>query len=493
MKPKRDIFAWYHPGLRVLWCLVLAGLFNEDRAVGRTTLYDGSEQMAKSTQERAAYHREAFLSWARRTAVPLPASPEEPLGERAQAALDRMLAGKRFAFLGEPDHFILEKYPFRLLFIQYLLERGWRHVGMETGRSVGWRVDRYLETGDASHLQDEPPPSPLDVAIHNKVLEFVDAHEENSFPEQLRQISERRAPGTARLHYWGYDLDVGVPLGSLKPIQWLLEGHAGSQVHELLSALDRLGGLSTDEQLAQIEAIQNRLTASADIAPEGTLSEFQSWLAFLHDSVAVEKRPRMNQDLRGHRLWRTERERSMMRYVDTIVGALDPEEKLILMGHYGHLSKDGSHLYFRPQLSTFWGFRSWLRALGYEAFSRLTRYPMDAGLQDGSVGSHLHERFPGQVLSLWMLYGQGSLMTPKGPRTVRLRSDTAESLLAQVGDRFLLPLNDVDPQARAILSHANIRSSGGLCISADLTAQADALYFVRDVRAEQELVTVANE
>jgi hypothetical protein len=94
-----------------------------------------------------------------------------------------------------------------------------------------------------------------------------------------------------------------------------------------------------------------------------------------------------------------------------------------------------------------------------------------------SVGAHLHRRFPGQVLSIWMLYGQGSLMTPKGPRTVRLCDDTVESLLAQVGDRFLLPLNDVNP-------HANIRLMEGSYVSTDLTAQADALYFVGEVSAE---------
>jgi hypothetical protein len=135
-------------------------------------------------------------------------------------------------------------------------------------------------------------------------------------------------------------------------------------------------------------------------------------------------------------------------------------------------------------LSRFWGWRSWLRALGYEAFSRLTRCPLDIGGQDGSVGSHLHECFPGEVLSIWMLYGQGTLMMPAGPRTVRLHGDTVESLLARVGDRFLLPLNDVDPQAKAILSNANLRSSWGFYASADLTAQADAIYFVRDVNAD---------
>jgi hypothetical protein len=115
-----------------------------------------NQKMSSSREHTAAWHRDAFLSWARRAAIPLPVSPEKSLGERTQAMLDRMPAGKRFAFLGEPDHFILEKYPFRLLLTHYLLERGWRHVGMETGRSVGWRVDRYLETADAANLHFHP-------------------------------------------------------------------------------------------------------------------------------------------------------------------------------------------------------------------------------------------------------------------------------------------------------------------------------------------------
>ena len=80
---------------------------------------------------------ESFLLWAKRSALPLPATPEEPFGESAQAVLDRLLEGKRFVFLGEPDHFIVEKYPFRLTLTRFLFARGWRHASMETGRSVG--------------------------------------------------------------------------------------------------------------------------------------------------------------------------------------------------------------------------------------------------------------------------------------------------------------------------------------------------------------------
>jgi len=170
-----------------------------------------------------------------------------------------------------------------------------------------------------------------------------------------------------------------------------------------------------------------------------------------------------------------------MQSLDAIVDGLSGDEKLILLGHNVHLSKDAANLQFHPQFSNFWGLWSWLRAWGYRMYFKLAGWPTS---MSDSVGTHLHRRFPGQVLSIWMLYGQGSLMAPKGPRIVRLHGDTVESLLAQVGDRFLLPLNDVDPQARTILSHANVRLMEGSYASTDLTAQADALYFVKDVKAE---------
>ena len=170
-----------------------------------------------------------------------------------------------------------------------------------------------------------------------------------------------------------------------------------------------------------------------------------------------------------------------MQSLDAIVDGLRHDDKLILLGHNVHLSTDAANLHFHPQFSSFWGLRSWVRAWGYRLYFKLAGWSTNMG---DSVGAHLQRRFPGQVLSVWMLYGQGSLMAPKGPRTVRLHSDTVESLLAQVGDRFLLPLNEVDPQAKAILSHANVRSAGGSYACTDLTAQAEAIYFVRDVKAE---------
>jgi hypothetical protein len=285
----------------------------------------------------------------------------------------------------------------------------------------------------------------------------------------------------------GFDLDLGVSLGSIKPIELLLKKHThNTQIQGILGLLNRLTELSTDQQLAQVEAIQGDLVAQTNVMTEAlgheTFEELQSWLCFLHDSITAEKRPRMKQDPRGHRLWRAERERAMMRYLDRIVDGLDADDKVILMGHNGHLSKDVANLFNHPQQSLFWGVRSWFRSLGYGMWAKIHRCPLD--WHGGSVGTHLHQRFPGKVFTIWAFYGHGQLMGPNGPMNICLHADTIESLLAQVGDRFLLPLDNIDPDAQAILANANFRWAVGRYASGDLTAQADAIYFIKNITAE---------
>jgi hypothetical protein len=63
------------------------------------------------------------------------AIPIELDGERGSiepfAVLDDVAARARIAFIGEMDHFIAEKYDYRLLCIRYLASRGWRWFGEE--------------------------------------------------------------------------------------------------------------------------------------------------------------------------------------------------------------------------------------------------------------------------------------------------------------------------------------------------------------------------
>lgn len=75
------------------------------------------------------------------------------------AVLDDLAAAARVAYLVEMDHFVHEKYEFRLLLIRYLASRGWRWFGEELEPYEGDRLDRYLRTGDESLLapEDQPP------------------------------------------------------------------------------------------------------------------------------------------------------------------------------------------------------------------------------------------------------------------------------------------------------------------------------------------------
>lgn len=434
----------------------------------------------------SAANKQAFIEWARRVAIPMPTSPESQWSHETQSAFQRMIDGRRFVFLGEPDHFLLEKFSYRLAFIRQLFQHGWRHIGMEMGRSMGWRFDRYLETADRDFLDRSPMKEDYDYRrSFGGMYDFIERHE-SEFQEEIIGLNESRPAGTPRVCYFGFDFDLGSPLAAVEPILELLADHQhDDQVRDVVVRLRQLDGLETHQQLNQLEAICNLLADQRqqfiDSLGESRFRCIGSWMRTLRFSVASVNRPRYDQDQSGHRIWRAEREKMMMEHLDAQVASCLPEDKFILLSHNGHLSKDARNVYSRPQRSTFWGYRSWLRYTAYRLNEIVTRRPLD--LYGGSIGSHIHRRFPGQVFAIWMLYGEGQLMGRRGPIDIRLHTDTVESLLAQVGEHFLLPLHQVDRAARAVLACANFRSASGYYGSADLTSQADALYFVREVSA----------
>src|ERR1700722_15039415 len=95
-------------------------------------------------------------SWASEHAIrlELPIRSErnfEPLG-----ALDTAISTKRIVYLGEPDHFIHEKYDYRLLMLGYLVSRGWKHIGEEMGVVDGHRIYQFLASGDSDFLDRVP-------------------------------------------------------------------------------------------------------------------------------------------------------------------------------------------------------------------------------------------------------------------------------------------------------------------------------------------------
>jgi hypothetical protein len=94
----------------------------------------------------------AFKEWAAAHAIlldPLDGFTADP---EKLSILDAALEGKRIVFLGEQDHFVHEKYDYRMIVARYLFSRGWRWFGEEMGWSDGIRVDKYLASGNAEIL-----------------------------------------------------------------------------------------------------------------------------------------------------------------------------------------------------------------------------------------------------------------------------------------------------------------------------------------------------
>jgi hypothetical protein len=122
----------------------------------------------------------------------------------AFATLDERADNARVAFIVEMDHFIHEKYDFRLLCIRYLASRGWRWFGEELDHRQGERIDSFL-TGD-------PEPTLLDAIDEPEwytsgVLSTnTDRYPKAAFDAEQRRFHEavRRCVPDAR--WFGFDI-----------------------------------------------------------------------------------------------------------------------------------------------------------------------------------------------------------------------------------------------------------------------------------------------
>jgi hypothetical protein len=75
------------------------------------------------------------------------------------SVLDELADAADVAFVVEMEHFVHEKYEFRLMCVRYLASHGFTWFGEEIQPSWGERTNRYLETGDES-LLDIPDEAP---------------------------------------------------------------------------------------------------------------------------------------------------------------------------------------------------------------------------------------------------------------------------------------------------------------------------------------------
>jgi hypothetical protein len=295
-------------------------------------------------------------------------------GERGSiepfAVLDDLAANATVAYLVEMDHFIAEKYDFRLLCIRYLASRGWTWFGEEIPADRGQRYEQYLRTGDDTLLDtvDEPPWFTTGILANDRQPDDALDAAQRRFLQAVRRVAPE-------VRWFGFDADS-------RNTDYLALANAATTYEELGPAMAR-------------------------------------------------------------------REEVMHEHVASIVDA-HPGEKVALLAGSLHLMKDDD----------------------------LVRSPsVGAGPGGGavrSIGHHVaHELAKGEVLSIWLLHGEGTSANPWLPPPGRLAPQAGTfdaELLARVGEPCLVRV-DRDHHRRSVTQMHNT------VLHCRFTEQVDAIVF----------------
>jgi len=377
---------------------------------------------------------------------------------RRLSILDSPLAGKRFAYIGESDHFIHEKYAYRLLMLNYLASRGFTHLGEEFGASDGTRIDRFIATGDESQLEriamfgysgairqdrdDRPSGILRDSFDSYPVTQF--AAEQKRFAHGLRRIGMR---------FFGFDIDA-LPGGGYEDLAGILASMpADSTTDAIRTKLERVPGETIDHEIARLDEALQLIDAGA------RLSALRHPATCLRDSFDYVRLTYPAKTFDALNPGMAYRERFMHRQVDHALEQMRATDKLALMSHNMHLC----------------------RAPDAVAGSGAVAGP--GGKTDPPLGAWMASRFPAEIFSVWMLIGRGtdSQPFPSLSNKIREKSGTLNAILGEIGGCFLLPIDASDSRARLLTETVEIMHDANGGTRTAIAKQADAIFFVRDV------------
>ncbi len=417
-----------------------------------------------------------FVAWAKANAVPF--EPAEDINHSVEklSFLDRLLLDKRVVYLGEEDHWVHEKYEYRCLLLRYLFSRGWRYVGEELGWSDGVRIDRYLAAGDRSALErvatygyrgdirpdreDSATGILKDTAQNYPVQAFKAG--QIRFAEFLRGFNESVLKEENRIRFFGLDVNSAAG-GGYRDIEELLgPAFYSAGLAQLKKMLDRVPGETMEQEMGRLDRVLHAL--------EDEKAKLMEWMgeacfAFLHQGILA-----MRDSLGYYRLANTAtgykelnkamaaREELMCRHADFVLSQMKPGDKLVLMGHNRHLSKD----------------------IG--SITKMAGSPPGGKLVP-SLGTYLNRRLPGQVFSIWMLHERGKSAQPftNLADEYTVKPGSLNAILSRAGSRYLLPTAASAPEARLLHSKTDIVGLYNIPFRAAIAGQADAVFFIREV------------
>jgi erythromycin esterase-like protein len=417
-----------------------------------------------------------FKAWASEQALSLTPTDSADYDVENLAFLDEKLEGKRVAFLVEMNHFIHEKYDFRLLLIRYLVSRGWRFIGEELSWTDGVQVDRYLADGDASHLDrvttygyrdcvradrnDEPTGILKDSADSYPQAEL--RAEQIRFAESLRRLNVNQ-PGSERLRFFGFDVDY-TPGGGYEDLEEMLSPFVDDPVvKSVRDLLVRVPRETLEQEILRlsrgVRSIEENEKPLAELLGTKAYSRLLRSATTLRDSFDYIRiaHPAKNYEALNEAM--AFREMVMHRQVEYVLNNLASDDKVILMAGSLHLMKD----------------------------DRKVKAPgVGAGPGGGSLPSIGHfvsqNLAPDQVFSAWMLYdhGQDNQPFPDLPQDLTSIPGSLNAVLSEIGTDFMLPVSN-DPQARLYQKTSDIVHMYNLVFKAKVAEQADAISFTRRV------------
>jgi erythromycin esterase-like protein len=385
-------------------------------------------------------------------------------------SLDAAIGGKRIVYLGEPDHFVHEKYDYRLLMLRYLVSRGWNHIGEEMGLVDGYRINQFLSGGDSDFLdrvpmygykggqridRDDSATGLLkDSFTAFPLVRFV--AEQKSFARGLRDIA------ASGLNFFGFDIDA-LPGAGYETLTGLLAPVADQALGaNILGALVRVPGETRVEEIARLESanrmIDAELATRSRFLGAARAADIARFVRALRDSFHYTQAAYPASDWPSLNVGMAMREETMHRNVIARLAEAGENAKAVLMSHNLHLAKD---------------------------FDRI-KGNFGAGPGGGRVpalGTYVNRMFPEKVFSVWMLFNRGRDCQPFSFCTCEIEQveGSLNSILGEIGSALILPLRSDGPIPSLLNSKMLIRMDGQPGIRAAIAEQADAIFFIDEV------------
>lgn len=430
-------------------------------------------------KKRVEKQRADFLQWAENNAVFLSDFDGETVDIEVLSFLDEQLSDKRVAYLVEMNHFIHEKYDFRLLFIRYLVSRGFRVIGEELSWTDGMHVDRYLSTGDPKHLDHvttygykgdiRSDRDDSATGILSNTGEYPEAElrgEQVRFAEALRRLNKRQAQ-EARLRFFGFDVDY-VPGGAYGDLKgWLERRKDDSHVAEILQVLSIVPDETIQQEIERLDRarvlmethifhLKGVLTSTIYGAIDHSLRTLKESFAYVRVANPAEDYDVLNEAM-------AMRESIMHRNVAYVLEQIESDEKVILMAGSLHLAKDDS-LIHTPGTGAGPGGNGKVPSIGHYINQVLA---------------------PDQVFSVWMLYNHGKDLQPfpELDRDLTSTPGSLNDLMNHVGTGadYILPTITDDPEAGLIAQEMDIVQMYNQVFRTTVSKQADAIFFTPKV------------